>query len=114
MHELRITNQVMYLSPPLEDVRVCLIDELTAWEANVIGLSRISHARYQVSRTYQITVLHKYLSIALFILFRSLIKTKKLLADQRKNWCRVTNAPPQKQRKTHYGVANPEFFFYED
>jgi hypothetical protein len=48
VHELRITNQVMYLNPPIEEVRVSILGELYSWEANIITLPRISHARYQV------------------------------------------------------------------
>jgi len=47
VHELRITNQVMYLNPPVEEVRVNIMGELFAWEANIMSLSRITHARYQ-------------------------------------------------------------------
>ena len=49
VHELRITNQVMYLNPPVEEVRVNIIGELYSWEANILTLSRITHSRYQAS-----------------------------------------------------------------
>jgi len=48
VHELRITNQVMYLNPPVEEVRVSVIGELYSWEANILTLPRITHSRYQV------------------------------------------------------------------
>lgn len=48
LHELRITNQVMYLGPPIEDVRQSLMMELFSWESIIRSLPRISHARYQV------------------------------------------------------------------
>jgi dynein heavy chain 1 len=48
LHELRITNQVMYLGPPVEDVRQSLMMELFSWENVIRTLPRISHARYQV------------------------------------------------------------------
>lgn len=48
VHELRITNQVMYLGPPVEDVRQSLMMELFSWESIILALPRITHARYQV------------------------------------------------------------------
>ena len=48
VHELRITNQVMYLNPPLEDARFNLFQELFSWESLVLTLPRIQHSRYQV------------------------------------------------------------------
>ena len=51
VHELRITNQVMYLGPPVEDVRQSLMMELFSWESIILALPRITHARYQVSLT---------------------------------------------------------------
>jgi len=49
VHELRITNQVMYLNPPVEQVRVNVFGELYSWEANILTLPRITHSRYQAS-----------------------------------------------------------------
>ncbi|ESP05087.1 hypothetical protein LOTGIDRAFT_151884 [Lottia gigantea] len=48
IHELRITNQVIYLNPPVEDARFNVLQELFAWEAVITGLPRIQHSRYQV------------------------------------------------------------------
>ncbi len=48
VQELRITNQVMYLAPPLEQVRAHLASELFTWEENILKLPRIQHSRYQV------------------------------------------------------------------
>ena len=48
VHELRITNQVMYVNPPVEDAQYQLLQELFAWEAIVTMLPRIQHSRYQV------------------------------------------------------------------
>ena len=51
VHELRITNQLIYVSPPVEDARVNIMQELFGWEAIVTSLPRIKHSRYQV-RSY--------------------------------------------------------------
>ena len=48
VHELRITNQVMYVNPAVEDAQYQLLQELFAWEAIVTMLPRIQHSRYQV------------------------------------------------------------------
>lgn len=48
MGELRITNQTMYLHPPIEWTRQEIVHELFAWEQVILGLSRIQHSRYQV------------------------------------------------------------------
>ena len=48
VHELRITNQVMYVNPPVEDAQYQLLQELFAWEAIITMLPRIQHSRYQV------------------------------------------------------------------
>ena len=50
-HELHITNQVMYLQPPLELSRCHLITELHKWISKVTGLQRIQSTRYQVIET---------------------------------------------------------------
>uniref|UniRef100_A0A0L8I729 Dynein heavy chain, cytosolic n=1 Tax=Octopus bimaculoides TaxID=37653 RepID=A0A0L8I729_OCTBM len=48
VHELRITNQLIYVNPPVEDARYHIMQELFAWEAIVTSLPRIQHSRYQV------------------------------------------------------------------
>ncbi|XP_064623935.1 cytoplasmic dynein 1 heavy chain 1-like isoform X3 [Lineus longissimus] len=48
VHELRITNQVMFLHPPLEGARFNIMQELFSWEAVITSLPRIQHSRYQV------------------------------------------------------------------
>lgn len=49
MHELRITNQVIYLNPPIEECRYKLYQEMFAWKMVVLSLPRIQSQRYQVS-----------------------------------------------------------------
>lgn len=51
IHELRITNQVIYVQPSVEDARFNIMQELFAWEAIITSLPRIQHSRYQV-QTY--------------------------------------------------------------
>ncbi|KFD71623.1 hypothetical protein M514_05338 [Trichuris suis] len=48
MHEIRLTQQVMYLSPCIEEIRVNLLQQLFSWEAIVTTQTRISASRYQV------------------------------------------------------------------
>lgn len=50
VHELRITNQVIYLNPPIEDCRYKLFQELFAWKMVILSLPRIQSQRYQVRR----------------------------------------------------------------
>lgn len=49
VHELRITNQVIYLNPPIEECRYKLYQEMFAWKMIVLSLPRIQSQRYQVS-----------------------------------------------------------------
>uniref|UniRef100_A0A915HKX7 Dynein heavy chain, cytoplasmic n=1 Tax=Romanomermis culicivorax TaxID=13658 RepID=A0A915HKX7_ROMCU len=48
IHEMRLTQQVMYLSPSIEAARQNLLQQLFAWEAVVTTQTRISSNRYQV------------------------------------------------------------------
>jgi dynein heavy chain 1 len=48
VHELRITNQLMFVNPSVEDAQYQLLQELFAWEAIITQLPRIQHSRYQV------------------------------------------------------------------
>lgn len=48
VHEIRITNQVMYVSPSVEEARFALLQELFAWQNVVLTLYRIESSRYQV------------------------------------------------------------------
>ncbi|XP_015784706.1 dynein heavy chain, cytoplasmic isoform X1 [Tetranychus urticae] len=47
-HEFRITNQVMYISPSIEEARFNLLQQLFAWENVALLLNRIESTRYQV------------------------------------------------------------------
>ena len=48
IHEIRITNQVMYVNPSVEEARFALLQELFAWQNVVLTLNRIESSRYQV------------------------------------------------------------------
>ncbi|XP_022096690.1 cytoplasmic dynein 1 heavy chain 1-like isoform X2 [Acanthaster planci] len=48
IHEIRITNQVMYLSPPIEEARFQLMHQLFAWQRIITGQKRLESSRYQV------------------------------------------------------------------
>ena len=46
MHDIRITNQIMYLHPPIEDCRYNVLQQLFAWQAVVTSQNRIQSTRY--------------------------------------------------------------------
>ena len=46
MHDIRITNQIMYLHPPIEDCRFNMLQQLFAWQAVVTSQNRIQSTRY--------------------------------------------------------------------
>lgn len=48
VHEIRITNQVMHVSPTVEEARYNLMQQLFAWQNIVLALNRIESTRYQV------------------------------------------------------------------
>lgn len=48
MHEIRITNQIMYIFPSLEDCRYLILQQLFSWQAVVTSQERIQSTRYQV------------------------------------------------------------------
>lgn len=57
VHELRITNQVIYLNPPIEDCRYKLYQEMFAWKMVILSLPRIQSQRYQVTILKQLFAL---------------------------------------------------------
>ncbi|XP_073434094.1 cytoplasmic dynein 1 heavy chain 1 isoform X2 [Dendrobates tinctorius] len=65
VHELRITNQVIYLNPPIEDCRYKLFQELFSWKMVVLALPRIQSQRYQVGIHYELMEEEKYYRNAL-------------------------------------------------
>uniref|UniRef100_A0A1A8G9X4 Cytoplasmic dynein 1 heavy chain 1 n=2 Tax=Nothobranchius TaxID=28779 RepID=A0A1A8G9X4_9TELE len=60
IHELRITNQVIYLNPPIEDCRYKLYQEMFAWKNIILSLSRIQSQRYQVGVHYELSEEEKF------------------------------------------------------
>ncbi|XP_058810234.1 dynein heavy chain, cytoplasmic isoform X2 [Phymastichus coffea] len=48
LHEVRITNQTMYLYPSIEDARFQIMQQLFAWQAIVTSQIRLQSSRYQV------------------------------------------------------------------
>ncbi|XP_071453347.1 dynein heavy chain, cytoplasmic isoform X3 [Hetaerina americana] len=48
IHEVRITNQMMYLHPSIENARLQMMQQLFAWQAIVTCQIRIQSTRYQV------------------------------------------------------------------
>lgn len=48
IHEIRITNQVMYVSPSVEEARYNLLQQFFAWQNVILTLNRIESTRYQV------------------------------------------------------------------
>ncbi|XP_075700360.1 cytoplasmic dynein 1 heavy chain 1 [Rhinoderma darwinii] len=65
VHELRITNQVIYLNPPIEDCRYKLFQEMFAWKTVILSLPRIQSQRYQVGVHYELSEEEKYYRNAL-------------------------------------------------
>lgn len=59
VHEIRITNQQMYLYPSIEEARFQIMQQLFAWQAIVTSQIRLQSTRYQVgldkplSQTYR-------------------------------------------------------------
>ncbi|XP_069694728.1 dynein heavy chain, cytoplasmic isoform X3 [Periplaneta americana] len=59
VHEVRITNQIMYLYPSIEEARFQIMQQLFAWQAIVTSQTRLQSSRYQVgldrptSQTYR-------------------------------------------------------------
>lgn len=49
IHEVRITNQIMYLYPSVDEARVHILQQLYAWQAVVTSQTRLQSTRYQVS-----------------------------------------------------------------
>lgn len=48
IHEIRITNQTMYLYPSIEEARFQIMQQLFAWQAIVTSQLRLQSSRYQV------------------------------------------------------------------
>ena len=46
LHDIRITNQIMYLHPPIKDCRNNVLQQLFAWQAVVTSQNRIQSTRY--------------------------------------------------------------------
>uniref|UniRef100_A0A8C1TYY4 Cytoplasmic dynein 1 heavy chain 1 n=1 Tax=Cyprinus carpio TaxID=7962 RepID=A0A8C1TYY4_CYPCA len=65
IHELRITNQVIYLNPPIEDCRYRLYQEMFAWKMVILSLPRIQSQRYQVGVHYELSEEEKFYRNAL-------------------------------------------------
>ncbi|XP_078516318.1 cytoplasmic dynein 1 heavy chain 1 [Lissotriton helveticus] len=65
VHELRITNQVIYLNPPIEDCRYKLYQEMFSWKMVILALPRIQSQRYQVGVHYELSEEEKYYRNAL-------------------------------------------------
>lgn len=59
IHEIRITNQQMYLFPSIEEARFQIMQQLFSWQAIVTSQTRLQSSRYQVgldkpvSQTYR-------------------------------------------------------------
>ncbi|BES93792.1 dynein heavy chain [Nesidiocoris tenuis] len=47
-HEVRITNQIMYLYPSIEEARFHIMQQLFQWQAVVSSQNRLQSSRYQV------------------------------------------------------------------
>lgn len=52
--EMRVTSQVMYVSPSIEQARAHLLDQLFAWQSIITNQPRISSTRFQVKHVSSI------------------------------------------------------------
>ncbi|XP_075232643.1 dynein heavy chain, cytoplasmic isoform X3 [Lycorma delicatula] len=48
IHEVRITNQIMYLYPSIEEARFQIMQQMFQWQAIVTSQTRLQSSRYQV------------------------------------------------------------------
>lgn len=48
VHEIRITNQLMYVHPSIEEARYSLLQQFFAWQNVILTQNRIESTRYQV------------------------------------------------------------------
>jgi dynein heavy chain 1 len=48
VHEVRITNQLLYLHPSMEEARYQIMQQFFAWQAIVTSQNKIQSTRYQV------------------------------------------------------------------
>jgi len=85
MHDIRITNQIMYLHPSIEDCRYNILQQLFAWQAVVTSQNRIQSTRYQVGLDRPVTQTYKDLLTKLpsgsGILERSYFVIEKTIKD---------------------------------
>lgn len=61
IHEIRITNQQMYLFPSIEEARFQITQQLFAWEAIVTSQTRLQSSRYQVGLDAPVPVTYRNL-----------------------------------------------------
>lgn len=61
IHEIRITNQQMYLFPSIEEARFQITQQLFAWEAIVTSQTRLQSSRYQVGLDVPVPVTYRNL-----------------------------------------------------
>ena len=59
LHDIRITNQIMYLHPSIEDCRYNILQQLFSWQAVVTSQNRIQSTRYQVGLDRPVTQTYK-------------------------------------------------------
>ncbi|KAF4518251.1 hypothetical protein B566_EDAN010397 [Ephemera danica] len=48
LHEIRITNQTLYVHPPTDEALLQILNQMFAWQAIVLCQTRIQSTRYQV------------------------------------------------------------------
>ncbi|XP_018494643.2 dynein heavy chain, cytoplasmic [Galendromus occidentalis] len=53
MHDIRMLNQIMYVSPSVEESRCKLLEQFFLWENIVLAQNRIQSSRYQVGLEQQ-------------------------------------------------------------
>lgn len=93
VHEIRITNQIMYLYPSIEEARFQLMQQLFQWQAIVTSQTRLQSSRYQVgldrptSQTYR-NLLTKQATAVLESAYGAIEKKIKLMVNYVDDWLR--------------------------
>ncbi|XP_065319190.1 dynein heavy chain, cytoplasmic-like isoform X2 [Gordionus sp. m RMFG-2023] len=59
IHEFRISNQVIYLNPPIEDAREKLLEQFFSYIGIVLSLPRVTSSRYNYEYTTVSDIFHK-------------------------------------------------------
>ena len=98
VHDIRITNQFMYLHPSIEDCWYNILQQLFAWQAVVTSQNMIQSTRYHVGFDRPVTLIFKELPTKLPTgaggLERSYFVIKKTITINMKNYVKEWHLQP--------------------